>query len=78
MSEQLLHSLGSILPASISCKLSPEDSPDAEAADEGCSDLLSVNQCRSTAKDGRRDVCPSHCKPVTAPDWPDAEVSASL
>ena len=56
MIEQILHSLGPALPASLSHKLFPEDDPDAEAGDEGCSDLLSANQNRSTAKDGRRDV----------------------
>ena len=82
MIEQLLHSLGSRLPASLSRKLSPEDGHDAEAGDsEGCSDLLSANQKRSTAKDGRRDVCPDRCRPHM-PDiarvWRFAECTAAV
>ena len=65
MFEHTLHSLGPALPARLSHKFTPEDSPDAEAGDEGCSDLLSTNQNRSTAKDGRRDVRRSFSLPHT-------------
>ena len=57
MIEQVLHSLGSLLPAGISRRLSPETCADEEAGEEGCSDLLSASQQRFTTVDGRRDVC---------------------
>ena len=69
MIEQTLQSLGPALPARLSHKLSPEDNPDAEEGDEGCSDLLSANQRRSTAKDGRRDVRSGQHQLLVAPQW---------
>ena len=63
MTERMLHSVWSILPSTLTRKLSPEDNPDAEAGDNICSDLLSASQIRSSAKDGRRDVCPGRSSP---------------
>ena len=50
------HKLETVLPASLSRKLAPEPDDDAEALDDGCSDLLSVSQRRLLSQQGRRDV----------------------